>query len=110
MQEPSPKLPLSIFECAPVKAGVVSVNIEVQSDTTISLVFSGNTYPFRTQFAEAAIPRGYANPEGETPEAKGPASRGARGPRGRVRAVHSLLRVSITARGITPRMEYTGPL
>ena len=74
MQEPSPKLPLSIFECAPVKAGVVSVNIEVQSDTTISLVFSGNTYPFRTQFAEAGVPGGYANPEGETPEAKGPYS------------------------------------
>ena len=57
-----------------MKAGVVSVNIEVQSDTTISLVFSGNTYPFRTQFAEAGIPGGYANPEGETPEAKGPYS------------------------------------
>jgi len=41
-------LPLSVFEAMPPKErGIVVLNIQVQNEKQISIVFSGSTYPFR---------------------------------------------------------------
>ena len=63
------KLPLEVFECAPPKGGVITLNLQVQSETEMSVVISGNTWAYRNQFTQAGVGGGYANPDSED---KGP--------------------------------------
>ena len=68
--EPSPKLPLKIFQCAPLKGGVITLNIQVQTEDKMSLVISGSgTYAYKTQFSQIGIGGGYQKPDSED---KGP--------------------------------------
>jgi len=48
LRECSATLPLSVFEAPTPKGGIVNMNVQVQSENVISLLFSGGgTYPFR---------------------------------------------------------------
>ena len=48
LHECGDELPLGVFEAMPPKErGIIVLNVQVQSDTQISIVFSGATYPFR---------------------------------------------------------------
>ena len=48
--EPALTLPLPVFQAAPPKGGsIVVLNVQVQSDTEVSIVISGSTWAFRTQ-------------------------------------------------------------
>ena len=66
------ELPLGVFQAAPPRGGLVHMNIQAQSETQISLVFSGATYNLRQKFESGGAAGGYTNPEGKTPEEKGP--------------------------------------
>ena len=55
---------------APPRGGsIVTLSVQVQSETEVSIVISGSTWNFRTQFASAGIGGGYANPDADD---KGP--------------------------------------
>ena len=71
LKQPASELPLPIFEAQPVKSSVLFMTVQIESETLVSLVFSGSTYPFRQKFADAGAPGGYTNPEGQSPEEKG---------------------------------------
>ena len=48
--EPAATLPLPVFQAAPPKGGsIVVLNVQVQSETEVSIVISGSTWAFRTQ-------------------------------------------------------------
>ena len=50
LSEPAAELPLNVFEALPPKErGIVIVNVQIQTETEISLVVSGATYSFRQQ-------------------------------------------------------------
>ena len=65
-------MPLGIFEAAPPKGGVITMSVQAQSDTHVSIVFSGSTYNLRQKFESGGAPGAWLNPEGQTPEEKGP--------------------------------------
>ena len=66
LHEPTMKLPLKVFECAPVKGGIITLNIQVQSETEMSIVISGSaTWAYRNQFAQSGIGGGWENPDAE---------------------------------------------
>jgi hypothetical protein len=67
--EPAMTLPLKIFDCAPIKGSVITLNIQVQSETEMSIVISGNTWAYKHQFTQVGIGGGWANPDAED---KGP--------------------------------------
>ena len=48
------------------------MNVQVQSESEVSIVFSGDTYNLRFKFVECGVAGGYVNPAGMTPEEKGP--------------------------------------
>ncbi len=66
------ELPLGIFEAPPPKWGIIVMNVQIQDDSRMSIVFSGATYNLRHKFLENGLPGNYVNPAGDTPEAKGP--------------------------------------
>ena len=61
LHEPNIALPLKIFECAPIKNGVITFTLQVQTETEMSVVISGNTYPYRQQLTNAGAEGGYAD-------------------------------------------------
>ncbi len=68
--DPASALPLPVFAAAPPRGGsIVTLSVQVQSETEVSIVIYGSTWNFRTQFASAGIGGGYANPDADD---KGP--------------------------------------
>ena len=64
---PAIVLPLRVFECAPIKGGIVTLCLQVQSETEMSVVISGGaTWVYRNQFANVGVSGGYANEEDRT--------------------------------------------
>ena len=48
--EPAMVLPLPVFQAAPPKGGsIVKLNVQVQSESEVSIVISGSTWVFRHQ-------------------------------------------------------------
>ena len=55
-------LPLKVFECAPVKGGVITLCLQVQSETELSVVITGSaTWTYRNSFARSGVIGGYAD-------------------------------------------------
>ena len=74
---PADALPLSVFAAAPPKGRTIcTLSVQIQSDTEVSIVISGSTWNYRTQFTTAGIGGGYANPDGDE---KGPYVRAPQG-------------------------------
>ena len=64
--EPAMKLPLKIFDCAPVKGGIITLNIQVSNENEMSIVISGSaTWVYRQQFIQAGIGGGWQYPDKE---------------------------------------------
>ena len=71
-QKQAAVLPLGIFQAAPPKGGVIQMNIQAQSENTVSFVFTGSTYNFRSKFDAAGAPGAWMNPEAQSNEERGP--------------------------------------
>ena len=73
IMDPTPTLPLKIFDAAPPKSAIVVLCLEVLSDTSVSLVVSGGTWAYKGAFTAAGIGGGYAETTGTAD--KGPYAR-----------------------------------
>ena len=59
--------PLRIFECAPVKGGIITFCLQVEDENTLSVVISGAaTWVYRNDFAKFGVSGGYANEDEKT--------------------------------------------
>ena len=59
--EPNDKLPLGIFEVWPAFGKrIVQVDVQIDDDSTLSLVIAGNTYAYRNRLDDSGIRGGYA--------------------------------------------------
>ena len=57
MEEPSPSLPMGIFEAQPVVSKrIVTVNVQPEGDETVSILVSGNMWVYRARFDAHGIP------------------------------------------------------
>jgi len=66
VHEPAMKLPLKVFERAPVKGGVITLNIQAQNENEMSIVISGSaTWAYRQQFTQAGVGGGWERPDSE---------------------------------------------
>ena len=64
VQNPSISLPLKVFECAPVKGGVITLCLQIQSETEMSIVITGSaTWAYRNKFTFSGVVGGYASEE-----------------------------------------------
>ena len=62
LQNPQKVLPLHIFQAQPVIGKRITLmNIQIESDTTISVVFLGHTWPYRKRLDDFGISGGYYN-------------------------------------------------
>ena len=69
LQEPKELLPLHIFEAQPVVRKVITwLNIEVESEDTISIVITGYTWPYRQRLDNMGIAGGYFSEDEENKE------------------------------------------
>ena len=59
--------PLRVFECAPVKGGIITFCLQVEDENTLSVVISGAaTWVYRNDFAKIGVSGGYANEDEKT--------------------------------------------
>ena len=57
VEAPKKSLPLKFFECQPCASKrILTLNIEVHTSTTLSMVISGNTWPYRIRLDEYEVP------------------------------------------------------
>ena len=66
LSEPASSLPLGVFEAQPcVGKRIVTLNVQVESETQISVVITGNTWAFRRRLDAHGVPGGYSEAEDE---------------------------------------------
>ena len=64
-------LPLHIFQAQPVIGKrITSMNIQIESDTTINVVFTGHTWPYRKRLDDFGISGGYYNEDANIKETR----------------------------------------
>ena len=60
VSEPAATLPLGVFECQPcVGKRIVTMNLQIEDENTISIVIGGNTWAFRSRLDTFGISGGY---------------------------------------------------
>ena len=60
------KLPLKVFERAPVKGGVITLNIQAQHENEMSIVISGSaTWAYRQPLTQAGVGGGWERLDSE---------------------------------------------
>ena len=58
--EPTAILPLAIFECQPcIGKRIVTLNLQIEDECTISVVITGNTWAFRSRLDTFGVSGGY---------------------------------------------------
>lgn len=62
ISEPAAELPLSIFECQPVVGKrIICLNIQVENESVISVVITGNTWAYRQRLDAFGVVGGYTD-------------------------------------------------
>ena len=60
VSEPAAKLPLGVFDCQPcIGKRIVTLNIQIENEKTISVVITGNTWAFRNRLDAFGVSGGY---------------------------------------------------
>ena len=66
LQEASDALPLHVFDAQPVVGKRIAVmNLQIESDTTLSMVLTGHTWPWRGRLDAFGVAGGYSKDEKE---------------------------------------------
>ncbi len=66
LQEPSATLPLHVFEAQPVVGKrITNLNLQLDGDSTVSLIITGHTWPFRGRLDAFGISGGYYGDEAD---------------------------------------------
>eukprot|EP00973_Karenia_brevis_P093892 12419660-Karenia_brevis.AAC.1 len=66
LQEPSAALPLHVFEAQPVVGKRIShLNLQLDSDSALSLIITGHTWPFRGRLDAFGVSGGYFEEEAD---------------------------------------------